>query len=120
MAAADKLDQRGHGEIRRAHEHQAERQSRLHLLASCRLGEFLDDAVALELGHMVDEQHAVDVVDLVLQAGRQQALGLDLVRLAVEIEIFDLDLRPAARPPRNIPGSTGSLPRMSAFPRTSR
>ena len=44
---------------------------------------------------MVDEQHAVEVVDLVLQAGREQAVGLDLVRLALEVEIFDLDLRRA-------------------------
>src|SRR4051812_2301340 len=52
-------------------------------------GEFLDDAVALELGDMVDEQDAVEVVDLVLDAGREQALGLDLVGLAVEVEILE-------------------------------
>ena len=71
MAAADKFDQRRHGEFRRAHEDEAERQSRLHLLRC--LGEFLGDAVALELGQVIDEQHAVGVVDLVLQAGREQA-----------------------------------------------
>ena len=36
---------------------------------------------------MVDEQHAVEVVDLVLDAGGEQAVGLVLVQLAVEIEI---------------------------------
>ncbi len=40
---------------------------------------------------MVDEQHAVEMVDLVLQAGGEQAVGLDLLRLAVEVEIPDLD-----------------------------
>ena len=53
------------------------------------------------------------MVDLVLEAGREQAVGLDLVRLAVEIEVADLDRAPAARPPRSIPGSTGSPPRGS-------
>jgi len=33
------------------------------------------------------------MVDLVLQTGGEQALGLDLVRLAVEVLILDLDLR---------------------------
>src|SRR6476646_485273 len=42
-----------------------------------RLFEFLHHHIALELGNMVDEKHAVDVVDLVLQAGRQQAARLD-------------------------------------------
>src|SRR5216684_2851794 len=36
-----------------------------------RLGEFLDHAGALELGDVVDEEHAVEMIDLVLQAGRQ-------------------------------------------------
>src|SRR3981081_4811240 len=53
------------------------------------LGEFLDDALALEPGDRVDEQDAVEVVDLVLDAGREQALGLDLLGLAVEVEILE-------------------------------
>src|SRR3981081_1051825 len=48
------------------------------------LGEFLDDALALEPGDMVDEQDAVEVVDLMLDAGREQAFGLRPLRLAVE------------------------------------
>ena len=36
------------------------------------LGVFLNDAVALELGDMIDEQHAVEVIDLVLQTGGEQ------------------------------------------------
>src|SRR4051812_41074834 len=58
-----------------------------------RLGEFLDDAIALELGDVIDEQHAVEVVDLVLDAGGEQAPGFDLVRLAVEVEVANLHLR---------------------------
>ena len=38
---------------------------------------------------MVDEQNAVEMVDLVLQAGGEQPFGLDLLRLAVAVEIFD-------------------------------
>ena len=49
--------------------------------------------VALQLGNVVDEQHAVEVVDLVLQAGREQAVGLELLRLAVR----DRDSRPSPR-----------------------
>ena len=37
----------------------------------CRFLEFLHHHVALEFGNMVDEQHAVDMIDLVLQAGCQ-------------------------------------------------
>src|SRR5262245_8245922 len=58
-----------------------------------RLGEFLDDAVALELGQVIDEQHAVEVVDLVLQAGGEQPVRLDLMRLAVEIREANLHER---------------------------
>ena len=39
----------------------------------------------------------------------------DLLRLALEVEIFHLAPRPAARPPRNIPGSRGSPPRDVCF-----
>src|SRR5665213_751357 len=58
-----------------------------------RLGVFLDDAVALQLGDVVDEQHAVEMVDLVLDAGRQQTRCLDLMLFAVKIEIAEHDLR---------------------------
>ena len=51
--------------------------------------------VALELRQVVDEQDAVQMVDLVLQAGREQPVRFDLVRLALKIEILDLHLRGA-------------------------
>ncbi len=36
---------------------------------------------------MVDEQHAVEMVDLVLQTGRQDAVGLDLLLGSIAVEI---------------------------------
>ena len=54
-----------------------------------RLLESLHHHVALELGDVIDEQDAVGVVDLMLQTGGEQAGGLDLMRLALEVEIFD-------------------------------
>ena len=47
--------------------------------------EFLDDAIAFQLRNVVDEEHAVDVVDLVLQAGASNPVGLDLLRLSGDI-----------------------------------
>ena len=35
---------------------------------------------------MIDEQDAVEVIDLVLQAGGEQPVGLDFVRRALEVE----------------------------------
>src|SRR5688500_5267095 len=45
------------------------------------------DDVALERGEVVDEQHAVEMVDLVLQAGGEQALRRDLPLLVLMVEI---------------------------------
>src|SRR5436309_2485374 len=49
------------------------------------LAEFLQHAVAFQLGEVVDEQHAVEVIDLVLDAGGIKALGVLFMHLAVEI-----------------------------------
>ena len=49
----------------------------------CRFGEFLCHPIALELGNMIDEKHAVEVIDLVLQTGGEQPISFDLVRLSV-------------------------------------
>src|SRR6476659_285165 len=60
-----------------------------------RLGELLDHPVALQLRQVVDEQHAVELVDLVLDAGREQSAGLDLLLLAVEVaELHAHPVRP--------------------------
>src|SRR4051812_23536844 len=59
------------------------------------LRKFLDHAVALQLRQIVDEQHAIEVVDLVLDAGGEQPVGVLLVHLAVEIGKAEADLRRA-------------------------
>src|SRR3974390_973599 len=60
---------------------------RLHGFAALgRLPEFPYHNVALELGDIVDEQHAVSMIDLVLQAGGEQALGFNLMLLAVQAQ----------------------------------
>src|SRR5690606_1997103 len=51
-----------------------------------RLGELLDDAVALELRDMVDEEDAVQVIDLVLDAGGKQPGAVKLLLLSIAIE----------------------------------
>ena len=42
------------------------------------LGELAQHHVALQRREVIDEQHAVQMVDLVLQAGGEQPVGLDL------------------------------------------
>ena len=59
-----------------------------------RLGELAQDHSALQQGEMVDEQHAVEMVDLVLQAGREKPRGLDLADLVLVVEIAQADLAP--------------------------
>src|SRR5258708_11925 len=53
------------------------------------LGEFLGDAVALQLGQVIDEQLAVEMVDLMLHACREQADRLLFMRLALDIHIAE-------------------------------
>ena len=45
------------------------------------LQELAQDHVALERGDVVDEQDAIEMVDLVLHAGRQQTVAGQLLRL---------------------------------------
>src|SRR3954452_1604669 len=60
--------------------------SRLQTLLFPLLGELLEDHVPLQAREMVDEQHAVEMVHLVLEAGGAHAVDLFLADLAVEIE----------------------------------
>ena len=53
------------------------------------LGEFLDHHVAFQLRDMIDEQRAVEVIDLVLQAGGQYAGCLQKLFLAIAVDVFD-------------------------------
>ncbi len=104
---------RRHRKIRGAHEDQAERHYSAARFAA--LVNFLTIAVALELRDVVDEQHAVEVVDLVLDAGGVTGLGVLFVLLAVEIEEFHLHPRRPLDVLSGCPGSTGSLPRKPTF-----
>jgi hypothetical protein len=54
--------------------------------------ELLADAVALELGQVVDEQLALEMIDLVLNAHREQAVALELERLAVATQRAHADV----------------------------
>ena len=56
-----------------------------HLAARQRV-ELAAQELALERRQSVDEQHAVQVIDLVLERARQVALGLDPDRRAVLVE----------------------------------
>ena len=47
------------------------------------LSEFPHDTVALQPGKMIDEQDAIQMVDLMLEASRQNAVRLDLLRVAI-------------------------------------
>src|SRR5256885_14864353 len=60
------------------------------------LGEFLDNPVALEARDVVDEENAIQVVDLMLQAGGEKARGVNLLGLALAVEIAGIHLRWAA------------------------
>src|ERR1700677_4764252 len=48
--------------------------------------EFLDHPVPLELGDVVDEENAIEMVDLMLEYGGEQALGQDLAFLPLAVE----------------------------------
>ena len=85
---------------------------------SRRLFEFLDDAGAFQPRNMVDEEDAVQMVDLVLQAGRENAVGLDLLPRGRRGRDSRRGRAPGARPPRNIRGSTGSPLRKGRVLRT--
>src|SRR5690606_14341589 len=53
--------------------------------------QLLLDPVALEVGQVIDEQFAVQVIAFMLDAYRQQTFGDFLVRLAVTIQGLDAD-----------------------------
>src|SRR5579863_866034 len=51
------------------------------------LSELAQDDAALQRRNVVDEQHAVEVIDLVLDAGGEQALGIELADLVLLVEV---------------------------------
>ena len=44
---------------------------------------------------MIDEQHAVQMVNLMLDAGRQQPLAMQHLLIAINIDIAHIDMRRA-------------------------
>src|SRR3546814_19656340 len=63
-----------------------------------RLQALAQDHVALQRRQVVDEENAVEVVHLMLDAGGQQALGVHLPDSVLAVEEAHADLR---RPPRS-------------------
>src|SRR5690606_36138599 len=61
------------------------------------LAQLAQNDVPPERGQMIDEQDAVEMIDLVLDAGGEQALGLELADLVVVVEIAHAD-GPRPRP----------------------
>src|SRR4051812_14334988 len=59
------------------------------LALALQLGRFAQGDGALELGEMIDEQPPVEVIDLVLQAGREQPVGGHRLLPPVLVGIFD-------------------------------
>src|SRR5579875_442033 len=67
--------------------------SRARLALPALLVEFLADALALEVGEIVHEQLAVEVIHLVLEAHREKTLEIALERLALTVLGAHADLR---------------------------
>src|ERR1700675_3209618 len=68
---------------------------RLFGFEALRLDKFAQDDVALQRRNMVDEQHTLEVIHLVLDDGGEQALGLERADLVLVIEIAHPDFRRA-------------------------
>src|ERR1700680_4827543 len=68
---------------------------RLQGAAALRFRQLAQNHPALEGRDVIDEQHTVEMVDLVLQAGGEEALGVDLADLVLVVEIAQPDRRRA-------------------------
>src|SRR5487761_38500 len=55
------------------------------------LAELAQDDVALQRRDVVDEQHAIEMIDLVLDAGSEEALGFEFADLVLLVEIAQAD-----------------------------
>src|SRR5882672_8557400 len=53
--------------------------------------EFLADALALELGQVIDEELALEVIDFVLDADPQQPYGLEFLPGTAQVLVLDPD-----------------------------
>ena len=88
------------------------------VVLALQLGELAQDDAALQRGDVIDEQHAFEMVHLVLDAGGEQALGLDLADLVLLVEIAEPDRGRAASRRHNARAGTGS-PRCTPWSRPS-
>ena len=87
MRSRDVMGQHGRGRSRQiAGRDGPERSRRSARLLATLLFQLLADARALQLREVVDEQLALEVIHLVLDADREQPVGLELERLAVAVE----------------------------------
>src|SRR5579872_4324361 len=57
------------------------------------LAELAQDDVALQRRDVVDEQHAIQMIDFVLDAGGDQTFGLELADFVLRVEIAHADRR---------------------------
>src|SRR5215469_7723461 len=57
------------------------------------LAELAQDDAALQRRDVIDEQHAVEMIDFVLDAGGEQVFGLELADFVLRVEIADTDRR---------------------------
>ena len=108
VAGIDKRIEDRRGKGRGAHKDEVERLSRRHGAlrsngyrkglrgdgnsAALGFGELAEDHSALDHGEMIYEQDAVEVFDLVLQASREQSLGLHLADFVLIVNKAQPDL----------------------------
>ena len=109
--------QRRHGEVRAAHEGEAQRRA-AHRVSRASfdfssLASLRSSMLRFSAREVVHEQHAVQVVDLVLQAGREQPVGLDLAPRAGQVLVAHPHPRRARHVGDTGRAGTGSLPRAS-------
>ena len=78
----------------------------------------LQGFLALLVGHAVEHEHAVEVVELVLEEPGQQLVGLDRDLVAVEVPAAGAGPPSAGRSRRRGRGSTGSPRRTPTRPTT--
>ena len=83
------------------------------------LGKAAHDHVAPERRQVINKQDPIEMVDLVLKAGRQQAIRIDLLPRPCFVLIADLDPRPAELCRRTARAGKGSLPPAWQVPRFS-
>src|SRR5579863_6627704 len=65
---------------------------RLGRFLAFRLAQLAQDDVALQRRDVIDEERAFEMIDLVLDAGREQAFGMQFADLVLLVQIADFHL----------------------------